>query len=74
MTNPSPVSIELRAGDVVRGDLIRKWRLPFAGRFRANLSGTDWSLPSLDSVRIEGREVVNRRTDCLRNDLHVKWN
>ena len=32
VTNPSPVSIELRASDVARGDLIPKWRLPLADR------------------------------------------
>jgi hypothetical protein len=29
---------------------------------------------SLDSARIEIEEGENPPTDCLRNDLHAKWN
>jgi hypothetical protein len=28
----------------------------------------------LDSARIEIEEGENARADCLRNDLHAKWN
>jgi hypothetical protein len=45
----------------------------FADRFLDPFA-VGWSPRLLDSVRVEMREGKSRRTDCLCNDLHAKWN
>ena len=71
MTNRSFVSIELRASGIARGDLIAEWQLVFADRSGEFIR--DELIASIARFAMEkAREMENRWTDCLCNDLHAK--
>jgi hypothetical protein len=72
VTNPSLVSIELRHRDVASGDITAEATdaSPIVSRITF---AVEWSLTPFDSVRVDAREVENRRTGCPRNHPRAKW-
>lgn len=63
-----------RRFDVCHGDSIAAMATFFSWFVQTSGLQRDWSLRSLDSVRVEAREGESRRVRCPPTNRRVKWN